>query len=258
MTLIKNFLDRIGNLILWVDLAVQGFSLVVRTLLFWLVSRIIPRWGASDFEWKLRPPSVPNGVFVGIWFAGLTTLFFSTSVYVLAAVLVLDYGITLYALLNGKGERRREIFFQTAIQNGLALIFLFYFIIGTGIQHWHKIDSFQHYQSWEGYALVVFLVLKTGLFPFHTNRIDYASEISVGMGIVSMIFNGWILFQVALFAKSGGFLDAFGDWSEAIMAWMMISFLYAIGLSAVQIRSAKIWAHLFWIVLHLSLYLALL
>lgn len=255
---VQRFLDGVGQGILWIDLLVQAVSLGIRAILFFIVSKIVPFVGKPDFEWNLRVPRV-SGLFFGVfWILAVGILFVTTSVYVFLTILVIDFVITQYGLLNGTGERRREIFFHGLIQGLISLGLIFIFVWGTGLRDWHGVNEYQHHGNAEAIALFAFIVLRSALFPFHTHRLDYGSEISPWLGFAQLFFNFWIIFQVGLFTKTVGFLDSFGDWSGFLMGWMMVSFLYSIALSAMQIRVARIWSHVFWILMHLALYVSLL
>ncbi len=252
--MVKSFLDSMGSVVLWIDFAIQGVGVVFRTLLFRLISFFLPFCGKSDFEWKLEPKLFPLWYFAALWVGGVFALFWSTSIRVLEVVLVLEFFWSLYALVNGKGERRREIFFHTLGVNLLSLVLFFIVIEGMKMTSWRAVDVFQHHGSVEAYCLVAFLVLRTGLFPFHSNRLDVLSEMSVWLSLTQTIFNCWVIFQAGLLLKTVGFMDLFGDYSSLIMSWVVISFLFGLALSAVQIRTQRMWSHLYWILGHVALY----
>ncbi len=255
MSFVKGFLDSVGSAILWLDFAIQGIGVLIRFLIFSILSWILPFCGRRDFEFKHQWRPVPPMVFSLLWLGGVFLLFWSTAIWPLLVVLTLEFVWGLYALVNGNGERRREIFFHTAGVQFVSLILFFVFIGGTGITNWREIDHFQHHGDFEAWLLIAFLVLRVGLFPFHVNRLDVLCEISRAHALCQTIFNSWIIFQTGLLMKAVGFMDAFGDWSSFVMGWCVLSILFALGLSAVQERPIRLWAHLYWILGHIALYL---
>jgi hypothetical protein len=254
MTMVTRFLDGVGSVILWLDFAIQAVGVIFRCLLFRLITFFLPFCGTRDHEWKLKPKSLPEWYFAALWIGSVFTLFWSLSIWVLGVVLILEFFWSLYALVNGKGERRREIFFHTLGINLIALLLFFVVIGGLKMTTWRSVDHFQHHGNLEAYCLVGFLVLRAGLFPFHVNRLDLLCEMSVWLGLAQTIFNSWVIFQMGLLIKTVGFMDIYGDYSTIIMTWVLVSFLFGIALSAMQIRSKRMWAHIAWMLGHIALY----
>ncbi len=255
MSLVKGFLDMVGATLLWIDFAIQGVGVIIRFLIFGLLSLIFPFCGKRDFDWKLQWRPVPEATFSFLWLGGVFILFWSTAIWPLVVILVLESFWSLYAMINGKGERRREIFFHTLGIQLIGLLLFLGFLWGTQITHWRSVDLFHHHGNREAWLLTAFLVMRVGLFPFHVNRLDFLCEISLWPSVCQTVFNSWIIFQTGLLMKTVGFKDAFGDWSPFIMGWCVVSVLFALGLTAVQERTTRWWAHLYWIIGHIALYI---
>ena len=254
MALVKAFLDGVGATILWIDFAIQAVGVIFHFLVFTVMSFLFPFCGKRDFNWELKVKPVPTSVFASLWLGGVFWLFWTTAMWPLVVILILELGWGLYALLNGKGERRREIFFHTLEVQLISVLLFLVFIWGTQLTNWRQVDLCQHHGNFEAWVLVAFLVLRVGLFPFHVNRLDVLCEMPVWLSLTQTIFNSWVVFQTGLLMKTVGFTDAFGDWSTMMMGWCVISLVFALGLSAVQVRPIRIWAHLYWILGHVALY----